>query len=66
MANLNSELADSLLNAVRGEGEAEVFSAETVEKSRESYFKACEESELKERARRAKAYEEASKIYLTF
>ena len=66
MDNLNEKLASSLLAAMRGVGADEVFPEAEVAKNRIENLKKFEELELQERSNRTRAFEAASRTYLTF
>jgi hypothetical protein len=66
MGKLNAELASSLLESIKGDGEPIKFSQEDIEEGRARYAAACEKSEIEARFHQAKALEEASRTYLTF
>jgi hypothetical protein len=64
MKNLNEELANSLLESIKGEGEPIIFSHEEVEVDRRRQYDIMIESIRKERRRSAEARKRASEIYL--
>jgi len=65
MEHINEELAKSLLESIRGKGKDVIFPKEEVEKDRQRQYDLCYKSMLEERRRSAKAWEAASRIYIT-
>ena len=63
---LDEDLGTSLLEAIKGDEEEKCFSQEKIRKSAARYAKFAEESEMKERLRKAQALSGSSRIYLTF
>jgi hypothetical protein len=66
MGKLNAEVALSLLESIKGEGESIHFSKEDIEEGRARYAAACKKSEIEARSHQARALEESSHTYLTF
>jgi hypothetical protein len=64
MKNLNEELAKSLMESIKGEGESIIFSPEEVEKDRKRQYDIMIRSIREERRRSAEARKRASEIYL--
>jgi hypothetical protein len=65
MGGLNSDI--SLFEALRVEGREPIrIPPEELDKSRQEFIAACEESDREERACMADAVEKVSRIYLTF
>jgi hypothetical protein len=62
MKSINEELAKSLLESIRGEGEDVHFSKEDIEKDRIRQYALMDESYRKERRRQAESWYWAGRI----
>ena len=63
---LDDDFETTLLNEIKCAGVVKYFTQEEIKKSAERYAQFAEESEMKDRLRKAKAMSESSRIYLTF